>query len=272
MNSIHPSAIIHPKARLGENVVIGPYAIVDEHVVLGDHVEVKAHANITGHTTIGAHSIIYPFASIGTDPQHLRYKGEPSGVEIGDHTIIREYVTINKGTEIGGMVTKLGDHNFIMIGCHIAHDCQIGNRVIMANANQIAGHVIIGDDVFIGGVAAIQQFVRIGQNVMICGYTPVKRDILPFGIVDGDPVAICGVNIIGLRRKGFDRNQINIIKDVYKNIALPDRPPLAELIDEFSKTYPDNPHIDLLYQFIQAPSQKGICTLMRGEDENEATL
>jgi len=205
MPKIHPTAIIAPGARLADDVAIGPYCVVGEHVSLGSGVSLLAHVVIEGRTTIGAGTRIFPFASIGFEPQDLKYRGEESSLEIGSNNTIREYVTMNPGTAGGGMVTRVGNNSLFMVGVHIAHDCQVGDGVVMANNATLAGHVVIEDHAILGGLSAVHQFCRIGRHAMVGGLSAVVRDVIPYGQATGDRARLSGVNIVGMQRSGFSR-------------------------------------------------------------------
>lgn len=215
---IHPTAIIEPGAQLGANVRIGPYSIVGADTVLGDDVELISHAVVTGRTRLGARSKVYPFASIGHRPQDLKYAGEPSTLEIGTDTTIREHVTINPGTAGGGMITRIGDRCLIMIGAHIGHDCIIGNNVIMSNNVTFAGHCRVDDFVVASGYSGATQFVHIGAHAFIGGLTKIEKDVIPYGAVIGNPAELSGLNLVGLKRRGFDREAIHNLRTAYRMI------------------------------------------------------
>ncbi|MBV9150283.1 MAG: acyl-ACP--UDP-N-acetylglucosamine O-acyltransferase, partial [Alphaproteobacteria bacterium] len=216
MPQIHPTAIVAPGATLAEDVVIGPYCVVGDEVVLGRGVRLIAHVVVDGRTRIGERTRIFPFASIGLEPQDLKYRGERSTLEVGRHNTIREHVTMNPGTEGGGMVTHVGDHGLFMVGAHVAHDCQIGDHVIMANNATLAGHVVVGDYALLGGLSAVHQFVRIGPHAMIGGMSGVERDVIPYGQVMGDRARLSGLNIIGMQRRGFSREEIQALRSAYQ--------------------------------------------------------
>jgi len=203
MADLHPSSVISSRATLGKEVRIGPFCVVGPDVVFEESVVLHSHAVVEGRTRIGAGTKIFPFASIGHRPQDLKYAGEPSELVIGANNTIREYVTMNPGTKGGGMVTRVGDGCLFMMGAHVAHDCQIGNRVIMANNATLAGHVVIEDDAIIGGLAAVHQFVRIGRRAMVGGMSGVEHDVIPFGLVMGERATLKGLNVVGLKRGGF---------------------------------------------------------------------
>jgi len=214
---IHPTAVIEDGARLGLNVKIGPYCVVGADVSVGDDCELLSHVVVSGHTRIGRANRIFPFAAIGQIPQDLKYHGEASEVIIGDNNQIRENVTINAGTEGGGMVTRIGNNNMLMAYTHIAHDCMLGNGIVLANCATLAGHVEVDDDAIIGGLSAIQQFVRIGRLSMIGGMSGVTKDVTPFTLLAGGyRSGLSGLNIIGLKRRGFSLQQVGRLKEVYR--------------------------------------------------------
>jgi len=224
MPRIHPSAQIHPAALvtdgaiIGKGVVIGAYCTVGANVRLDEGVQLISHVCVDGITHIGAHSVVFPFASIGLRPQDLKYDGEPSTLAIGKNTTIREYVTIQPGTASGGMKTTVGDDCLLMVGVHVAHDCHVGNNVVMANYATLAGHVIIEDHVIIGGLSAIKQFVRIGAYAMIGGMSGVEKDVVPYAMVLGERANLHGVNIVGMKRHGFSNAVIQQVQAIYKNV------------------------------------------------------
>lgn len=214
--NIHPTAIIHEGAQIGAHVEIGPYCIVGPHVQLGDHVNLHAHVVVDGHTKIGDGTQIYPFAAIGTAPQDLKYHGEPSQLVIGKNNVIREHVTMHPGTAQGGMETRVGDNGLFMVGVHIAHDCQVGNHVIMANNATLGGHVHVGDHAVIGGLAAVHQWIRIGAFAMIGGMSGVENDVIPYGRVKGERAYLAGLNIVGMERHGYNKDQIKASQRAFK--------------------------------------------------------
>ena len=216
MVSIHPTAIIADGAKVAESAIIGPYCVVGPDVVLAEKVELKSHVAVDGRTRIGEGTVVYPFASLGHAPQDLKFSGERSELNIGAHNTIREHVTMNTGTEGGGMLTQVGDHCLFMVASHVAHDCKVGNRVILANNATLAGHVEVGDGAIIGGLAAIHQFVRIGRAAMIGGMSGVEKDVIPFGSVTGERASLSGLNLIGLKRSGVERETIHALRGAYK--------------------------------------------------------
>ena len=197
MAAVHATAVVDTQAKLGADVFVGPFCMVGPEVTLDEGVVLHSHVVVAGRTRIGARTQIFPFASIGHPPQDLKYAGEPSELVIGADNRIREQVTMNPGTQGGGMVTRIGDRCLFMVGAHVAHDCQLGNGVIMANNATLAGHVTVGDNAIIGGLSAVHQFVRIGRNAMIGGMSGVEHDVIPFGLVLGDRARLSGLNIIG---------------------------------------------------------------------------
>ncbi|MFD3189103.1 acyl-ACP--UDP-N-acetylglucosamine O-acyltransferase [Sedimentitalea sp. HM32M-2] len=219
MSTIHPSAIIEMGAQLGEDCVIGPFCVVGAQVVLGDRVELKSHVVVTGRTTIGEDSVLFPFSVIGEIPQDLKFKGESSRLEIGARNRIREHVTMNAGTEGGGGLTKVGDDGLFMAGCHIAHDARIGNRVIVVNSAAVAGHCVLEDDVIIGGLSGIHQWVRIGRGAIIGAVTMVTNDVIPYGLVQAPRGELHGLNLVGLKRRGVARSDITALRAAFQMLA-----------------------------------------------------
>ncbi len=216
---IHPTAIVHPKAKLGKNVSIGPYAVIGEHVELGDGTSVGAHAVITGHTRIGRDNRIFQFASLGEMPQDKKYAGEPTRLEIGDRNTIREFCTFNTGTVQDQGVTRIGNDNWCMAYVHVAHDCQLGNGIVLANCVTLGGHVHVGDHAVLGGFTAVHQYCKIGAHVITAGGTVVFKDIPPFVMAAGaDAARPHGLNTEGLKRRGFSPERIKALKQAYKTL------------------------------------------------------
>lgn len=211
---IHPSAVIEPGAEIGAGVEIGPFCVVGPRVRLADGVVLKSHVAISGDTSVGEETVIFPFASIGEVPQDLKFRGEDVRLEIGARNRIREYVTMNPGTAGGGGLTVVGDDGLFMASAHVGHDCRIGNRVILANSVAIAGHCILEDDVIVGGLSGVHQFVRIGRGAMIGAVTMVTADVIPYGLVQGPRGHLDGLNLVGLRRRGASRAQISALRDL----------------------------------------------------------
>ncbi len=248
---IHPTAVIHKKAKIDKSVEIGPYCTVDEHVKIKKGTKLISHVAVQGWTEIGENCTISPFASVGGPPQDITYKNEETRVIIGKNNTIREYVTINRGTEHGNGVTTVGDNNFIMAYAHIAHDCIVGNNIIMANGATLAGHVEIADFVIFGGLCAVHQFCRIGQYAFISGLTGVPNDVPPFVIAAGNRAKLYGLNVVGLERRGFSKEEISKLKKAYKLLfrsSLPLSTSLRIIQDELkSDTYR---HTDRIHQII----------------------
>jgi UDP-N-acetylglucosamine acyltransferase len=216
MAAVDPSARIEPGAVIGRGVSIGPYCVIGPHAVIGDNCRLLNHVHVAGHTTIGQGSVVYPFASMGTPPQSVRYRGGPTRLSIGSDCDIREGVTMNTGTEDGGGVTEVGDRCFLMVGSHIGHDCKVGNDVTFANNVVLGGHVMVGDHVVFGGQAAVRQFVRIGEGAMVVGLSGVRADVIPYGQVQGPLADLIGLNIIGLRRRLTSNADIHQLRQAYE--------------------------------------------------------
>ena len=254
---IHSTAIIDPKAKIGKNVQIGPYSIIGPNVDIGDDTIVQSHVSILANTIIGKSNKIYPFVSIN-EPQDLKYNGEETNLIIGNNNKIREYVTINPGTVGGGGKTVIGNNCLFMVSSHIAHDCQLGNNVIVANNVAIAGHAIIDDHVIIGGNSAVQQFTRIGKMAMIGGMTGVLHDVIPYGLSMGNRNSLQGLNLIGLRRAKFDNKDILILSDAYKEIFATKN--LTENLIKLNGSFKDNPLVKEVLEFITKDKKRSICT------------
>lgn len=216
---VHPSSVIEPGARLGENVTIGPFCLVGPEVALGDGVELKSHAVVSGWTEIGRETVIFPHASVGGVPQDLKYKGERTRLIVGERNRIREGATLNLGTEGGGGVTRVGDDNLFMAGSHVGHDSIVGNRVVVANCAAIAGHCQIGDDVILGGLCGIHQWVRIGHGAIIGALSMVTNDVIPYGLVQGPRGELDGLNLVGLKRRGLDRAAITALRHAFEALG-----------------------------------------------------
>jgi UDP-N-acetylglucosamine acyltransferase len=256
---IHPSAAVDAKAKLGANVEIGPFCCVGPEVELGDGVVLHSHVVVGGRTRIGPRSAVYPFASVGLPPQDLKYKGEPSRLEIGSDTTIRESVTINPGTDGGGMLTRVGDHCLLMVGAHVAHDCDVGNYVIMANNATLAGHVVVGDYAIIGGLSAVHQFVRIGSHAMIGGMTGVDHDVIPYGSVLGERGRLAGLNTVGLKRRGFTREQIHNLRAAYRVLFEESGAgTVVERVELVVSQFGDDAGVGDLVRFIRNDSSRGL--------------
>ena len=255
---IHKTAIIDSEAKISENVKIGPYTVIGPNVEIGQGTVIQSHVNITGQTKIGKNNIIYPFASIGNDPQDLKFQGEETRLEIGDNNKIREYVTINPGTKGGGGLTKVNNNCLFMVSAHIAHDCFVGNNVILANNVPLGGHAHIGDNAIIGGNSAVQQFTRVGKSAMIGGMCGVVRDIIPYGIAHGNRSILQGLNLIGLRRKNIPNKEIMTLSDAYKEIFKNEN--LTENLSNLSNELKNNELVAEVIKFIEMDKKRPICT------------
>jgi len=255
---IDKTAIIDSSAKISSSVDIGPYSVIGSNVEINENVTIHSHVSITGHTTIGKNNKIYPFASIGNDPQDKKYKGEKTELIIGNNNIIREYVTISPGTIQGGGITKLGNNNLIMISAHIAHDCIIGNNIVIANSAAIAGHAEIDDHVVIGGNCGVQQFTRIGRMAMIGGMTGVSRDIIPYGLSTGNRNYLNGINVVGLRRNKRPNKEIIGLTDAYKEIFKTEN--LNNNLNRLNDKFKDNSLVKEVVEFIKKDKKRPICT------------
>lgn len=258
MTNIHPTAVIAPAAQIANSVEIGPYCVVGANVTLGARVRLISHAVIDGNTTVGDGTVIYPFASIGHRPQDLKYKGEASRLVIGRENQIREHVSMNPGTEGGGMVTRVGDHCLFMVGAHVAHDCLIGDHVILVNNVALGGHVEIGDFAIIGGNSAVHQFVRIGKQVMVGGMTGVENDVIPYATVTGNRAHLSGLNLVGLKRRGFSREDIHELRTAYRLLFAPEGT-MVERLEEVAAQFKDCAPVMEIVDFIRANSTRSVC-------------
>ncbi|MFA5040173.1 MAG: acyl-ACP--UDP-N-acetylglucosamine O-acyltransferase [Bdellovibrionales bacterium] len=264
--TIHPTALVDPAAQIGDGVFIGPFCTVGAAVVLKDRVRLISHVVVDGRTTIGEDTIVYPFAVLGMPPQDLKYKGEPSALEIGKSNRIREYVTMHPGTEGGGMVTRVGDNGLYMVNVHIAHDCKVGNNVIFSNCATLGGHVTVGDFALIGGLSAVHQFVRIGAYAIIGGMSGVEKDVIPFGLVKGERAHLSGLNLIGLERRGFNREDIRALRSSYRMLFAPEGT-LAERLEETATQYKNQAQVERIIDFIRAGTDRPICQPKREDEE-----
>ena len=255
---IHKTAIINSKAKISSNVKIGPYTVIGPNVEIDEETEIQSHVNITGKTKIGKKNKIYPFASIGNDPQDLKFQGEETILEIGNNNKIREYVTINPGTTGGGGLTKVGNNCLLMVSVHIAHDCFVGNNVILANNVPLGGHAYIDDNAIIGGNSAVQQFTRIGKSAMIGGMCGVVRDIIPYGIAHGNRSVLQGLNLIGLRRKNIPNKEIMVLSNAYKEIFKNEN--LTENLNNLSNDLKNNELVRDVIEFMEKDKKRPICT------------
>ncbi len=263
--NIHPTAIIGSGAKLGKGVSIGPYSIVGDRVELGDGVELVSHVCVEGNTRIGAGTRIFPFASIGHQPQDLKFHGEDSWLTIGENCIIREAVTINPGTEGGGLETVVGDNCLLMANSHVAHDCKIGNNVILANYVGIAGHAVVEDFVTFGGICVVHQFVHIGAHAFIGAHSMVDGDVIPFGLAVGNRAKLAGLNLVGLRRRNFDRQDIKTLRNAYRMIFSSEGT-LRERVADASKMFAGNELVAQVVDFINTAKGRSFCLPRNGSN------
>ena len=253
---IHPTAIVNSKSKISSNVEIGPYCIIGPDVEIGSNTKLHSHISIIGNTKIGKSNEIFPYVSIGTDPQDLKYKGEKNSIIIGNNNKFREYVNINPGTLQGGTITKLGDNNLLMVYCHVAHDCNIGNNIVLANNVQVGGHVTIEDNAIVGGSCAIHQFSRIGQLAMIGGMTGVLSDVIPFGLSLGNRNNLVGLNIIGLRRAKIINSDIKLLQKFYDSVFIDQnfRANIQNIEEELKK----NKYVKKIIDFVETDKRRPI--------------
>ena len=257
LREIHETALVHAGARLGKNIVIGPYAIIGENVELGDGCIVGSHVVIDGWTKLGTNNKVYHGASVGAEPQDLKFKGEKSFLFIGDDNTIRENVTISRGTEGGGGETRIGNHNLFMAYSHVAHDCQVGNNIVLANCSALAGHVTVEDRVTIGGLSGIHQFTKIGKMSMLGACTKIVKDVPPFIIVDGNPARVAGINIVGLRRNDILPETRDEIKRAYR-ILYRSNLSIEQAIEKMEHELQGTAEIDHFIRFLRS-AERGIC-------------
>ncbi|MBM3548306.1 MAG: acyl-ACP--UDP-N-acetylglucosamine O-acyltransferase [Alphaproteobacteria bacterium] len=263
MAGIHSTAIVDSRAKLGDGVTIGPYCTVGGDVVLGDHVELVSHVVAAGHTEIGANTRIFPFATVGLPPQDLKYKGEPTRLVVGRDCIIREHATLHPGTAVGGGLTSVGDGCLLMVACHVAHDCKLGNKVILTNNATLGGHVQVGDHAMMGGLSAVHQYVRIGQHAMVGGMTGVEGDVIPYGLVMGDRARLAGLNLVGLKRRGFSRDEIHALRAAYRMLFAAEGT-LAERLDDVTELFGKMKVVMDIVEFIRADANRPICQPKNG--------
>jgi len=262
---IHPTAIVDAGAKIGDGVNIGAYSIVGENVELADNVELISHVCVTGNTYIGKNSKIFPFASIGHQPQDLKYHGENSSLHIGNDCVIRENVTINPGTEGGGMRTTIGNDCLLMASSHIAHDCTVGNNVILANSVGLAGHAIVDDFVIFGGLCVVHQFVHVGAHAFVGAHSMVDGDIIPFGMALGNRAKLAGLNLVGLKRRNFSREDIQTLRTAYRMIFSSEGN-FRERVRDAAKIYEGNSLVQEVVGFINAAKGRTICLPRNGSN------
>ena len=258
MSHIHSTAIISEGATLGKDVQIGPYCLIGSDVTLGDGVKLISHVVVEGVTSIGSNSRVFPFASIGHQPQDLKFEGEVSKLEIGCNNLIRENVTINPGTKGGGLLTKIGNNCLFMVGAHVAHDCMIGDNVILVNNATLAGHVSVDEWAIIGGLSAVHQFVRIGRHAMVGGMSGVENDVIPYGSVVGNRAHLSSLNLVGLKRRNFSRDVIHDLRKAYRLFFAPEGT-LNERLDDVAELFSTNEPVMEIVNFIRTDSSRSIC-------------
>ncbi len=262
MTRVHPTAIVDPAAEIAADVEIGPYCVVGAHVALASAVRLLSHVVVDGVTRIGEGSVIHPFALIGAPPQHVGHKGEPTRLDVGARNIIREHVTMHCGTQMGRGVTRVGDDGYFMVGVHIGHDCVVGDRVVMANSATLGGHVVVADHVIIGGLAAAHQNTRIGRHAFVGGMAGVNHDVIPFGNVWGNHAHLEGLNLIGLKRRGFPREAINTLRAAYR-MLFAEEGTFQERLEDTADAYAGSPEVMEIVDFIRADASRPLTTPRR---------
>jgi len=269
MATIDPTARIDPGAVIGENVSIGPYCVIGPHVRIGDGCKLLAHVHVTGHTTIGPRTVLYPFASLGTPPQSVKYRGGPTRLVIGADCDIREGVTVNIGTEDDRGVTEVGDRCWLMVGSHVGHDCKVGNDVIFANNVVLGGHATIGDFAVFGGQAAVRQFVRVGEGAMVVGLSGVRADVIPFGLVQGPLADLIGLNVVGMRRRGSGKAEIHRLRRAYEAMFFGSGT-FRERLDKVAAQSGADPLVAKVIAFIRSGSRPLTMAIRRAARGEEA--
>jgi UDP-N-acetylglucosamine acyltransferase len=264
--AIHPGAIVDDGARLGAGVEIGPFCHVGPNAKLGDGVRLISHVSVAGDTTIGARTVIYPFAAIGHPPQDLKYRGEPVRLSIGEDCLIREGVTMNPGTAGGGSETIVGQNSVFLANAHVAHDCRVGEGVILSNNVMLAGHCQIGDFAILGGGSAAHQFVRIGPHAFVGGLAGVEHDLIPFGLALGNRAALAGLNVVGLKRRGFSHEAIHELRRAYK-MLFNGGGALKERVDDVAEAFPGQEAVQQIVAFLRQGGDRAICVPRNGRDD-----
>jgi UDP-N-acetylglucosamine acyltransferase len=262
---IHPTAIVEDGAQIADGVTVGPFSIVGANVSLGEGVELASHVVVVGRTTVGARTRIFPFASIGHQPQDLKYKGEPSTLDIGSDCLIREGVTLNPGTEGGGMTTTIGNACAFLANSHVGHDCHVGNNVIFSNNVMLAGHCDVGDFAILGGGAAVIQFARVGSHAFLGGMSGLEQDLIPYGMALGNRAYLSGLNIVGLQRRGFSRSEIHDLRRAYR-LLFAQEGTLLERVSDVAEEFKDHPIVMEIVAFIKAGGKRSMCTPKNGAD------
>jgi UDP-N-acetylglucosamine acyltransferase len=256
--NIHPTAVVDPKAKIGKDVEIGPFCLVGPDCILGDRVQLKSHIVVTGLTSIGADTVVFPFAVIGHQTQDKKYRGEKTKLVIGERNMIREHVTMHPATFAGEDETRIGNNCLFMVGSHVAHDCLVEDNVILANNATLGGHVVVEEFAIIGGLAAIQQFVRIGKHAIVGGMSGVELDVIPYGSVKGDRARLNGLNLVGLKRRGFGRHDIQNLRSAYR-LLFADEGTMQERLDDVTEMFSSIEAVADIVKFIKADSPKTIC-------------
>jgi UDP-N-acetylglucosamine acyltransferase len=256
--SIHPTAIVEPGAEIANGVEIGPFSVIGGQAVLHEGVRIHSHVVIAGRTEIGAATEVFPFASLGNTPQDRKFRGEESRLVIGARNIIREYVTMNPGTEQGGLVTRIGNNGLFLTGAHVAHDCVIGDNVLLVNSATLGGHCVVEDFASIGGLSAVHQHVRIGAYAFSGGMSGVENDVIPYGMALGNRAYLAGLNIVGLKRRNFDREQIHTLRKAYRMLFATEGT-LLERLEDVEKMFPAEQAVQRIVQFIKADSSRSLC-------------
>ena len=255
---VHPTAIVEDGARIHPTAVVGPYCCVGPEAVLGAGVKLRSHVAVTGRTEIGEDTEIYPFSSIGSPPQDLKYRGEPSRLVVGARNVVREHATMNPGTRGGGMVTRIGDDCLFMVGAHVAHDCRIGDRVILVNNATLAGHVTVEDYAILGGLSAVHQYVRIGRHAMVGGMSGVESNVIPYGSVVGNRAHLSGLNVVGLKRRGFSNSTIHEMRKAYR-LLFAEEGTMAERLDDVAEEFAEVDPVMEIVHFMRAESPRALC-------------
>ena len=257
-SQVHPTAVVDPKAQIGEDVSIGPFCVIGPDVTLGARTKLMSHVVIDGVTTLGEDNVIYPFATLGWPPQHTAHKGEPTQLVIGDRNLIREHATMNTGTVGGGGVTRVGSDGLYMIESHVGHDCVVGDSVILTKQATLGGHCEVGDFVIVGGLAAVHQRTRVGRHAMIGGLAAVVKDVIPYGSVWGNHAHLEGLNLLGLKRRGFSRETINAMRAAYR-MLFANEGTFNERLEDTVETYASCPEVMEIVDFIRADASRPIC-------------
>jgi len=268
---IDPTARVADGARIGDGVEIGPYCLVGPQVELKRGVRLIAHVNVSGATTVGEGTVVYPFASLGTPPQSVRYRGGATRLVIGPHCELREHVTMNTGTEDGGGTTSVGEHCFFMVGSHVGHDCQVGNAVTFANNVVLGGHVSVGDHAFFGGQVAVHQHARVGDGVMVAGLSGVAADVIPFGFASGQIAELVGLNAVGLRRRGTTRAEQHRLRRAYRSLFLGDGL-FADRVELVAREFADDPSVARIIAFIRAGGNRPLMQPRRNTHASAITI